>query len=101
MRELAMCRQWDPTSCLEFREARPGFLMMKNFSLQQSMQLLVAGSKGAPLSKIFQASVYVDPLLLISQMWVLSTVSCLYLSCLKDLLWFPSLDFQSVPVHPT
>ena len=38
------------------------------------MHTLVTGVKGVPLSRIFQVMVYVDPLSLISQMWVLRIV---------------------------
>ena len=66
-----MCRQWLPTSCLEFREAISGFLKMQNFSFVHRLHLLVTGVKGAPLSSTFHLTLKVEPLALSPQMWVL------------------------------
>ena len=60
------------------------------------MHCLVTGVKGLPLSRILHEMVYVEPLSLMAQMWVLRMVSPLYLKCLKDLSWFRFLSFQVV-----
>ena len=74
-RDMAICRQWFPTSCRELREAISGFLRMQNFSFVHRLHHPVTGLKGAPLSSTFHLTSKVEPLALSSQMWVLSLVS--------------------------
>ena len=73
----ALCLQWAPNSFLLLMVAMWGFIIMYNFSVVHKLHVFVAGLYVLPLSSVLKFTVYVEPLCLMFQIWVLKVVSVL------------------------
>ena len=65
------------------------------------LHVFVAGLYVLPLSSVLKFTVYVEPLCLMFQIWVLKVVSVLYFSFFNDFKWFPNLFLNGGAVSPT